>query len=98
MQPVQFWLNNKQFNEAIDKLGDKSELYGFAKDAFLKKLEDMKLKKKEVWFECPNKNCNKVYHVTVKANIEEKTGRLVPVCAHCGWNLVRRVKIVAKND
>ena len=98
MQEVRFSINNKQFNDAIDKLGDRSELYGFAKDAFLKKLEEMKTKRKEVWFECPNRTCHESYHVTVKANIEEKTGRLIPVCAHCGWNLVRRSKVVNVKD
>jgi len=98
MQLVQFWLNNNEYNNAINKLGNKSELYGFAKDAFLKEMEGMKMKKKEVWYECPNKTCNESYHVTVKAQIEEKTGRLVPVCAHCGWNLVRRSKIIDVKD
>ena len=98
MKLVQFWINNNEYKEAITKLGDKSELYGFAKEVFLKELEGMKMKKREVWFECPNKNCNQEYYVTVKANIEEKTGRLVPVCAHCGWNLVRRVKIIDVKD
>jgi len=45
MQRVQFWLNNQQYKEAIKKLGNKSKLYGFAKKAFLKRLEDLKVDK-----------------------------------------------------
>lgn len=44
---------------------------------------------KEVWFYCSW--CRTEYHVTVKCNIDE-WGRLVPVCAQCGTNLVRMVK------
>jgi len=95
MKLVQFWINNNEYNNAIKKLGDKSELYGFAKEIFLKELEEMKMKKREVWYECPK--CKKLYHVVVKANIEPVTGRLIPVC-DCGRNLVRRVKIIDVKD
>jgi len=93
MQLVQFWLNKKEYNNAITKLGNKKELYGFAKDAFLRRLEEVK--KKEVWYECPRDQ--KSFNVIVKAQIEAKTGRLIPVC-DCGCNLVRRVKIIDVKD
>ena len=92
MQQVRFWVNNQQYKDAIEKLGDASELYGFAKEAFLKALEEVKELRKEVWFECPR--CHKEYHVNVMATIEERTGGLIPVCS-CGKNLIRRVKKVA---
>ena len=42
MQKVQFWLNNQQYNDAVKRLGSKDKLYGFAKEAFLKKMEELK--------------------------------------------------------
>jgi len=93
MKPVRFSINEEEYKNAITKLGDKSGLYSFAKDAFLRRLEEVK--KKEVWFECLR--CKKTYNVMVKAHIEAKTGRLVPVC-DCGSNLIRRVKIVDVKD
>lgn len=41
MEKIQFWLNDKQFKEAIRKLGDKSKLYGFAKKVFLEALKNV---------------------------------------------------------
>jgi len=95
MKPVQFWINNTEYNNAIKKLGNKSELYGFAKEAFLKELEGMKMKKKKVWYECPKDH--KSFNTIVKAHIEPRTGQLIPVC-DCGCNLIRRVKVVAESD
>ena len=89
MQKVEFWLSNQQFNEAIEKLGAKKELYGFSKEAFLKALEEVKELKKEVWYECVV--CHKDFRQIVRAFIEEKTGRLIPTC-DCGRGLVKRVK------
>ena len=95
MQIVQFWLNNKDYNEAVRKLGDKSELYGFAKECFLSKLEGVKAVKKEVWYVCPEEG--KEFRQIVRAEIEARTGRLIPIC-DCGRGLVRRVKRIAEHD
>jgi len=95
MQIVQFWLNNKDYNEAVRKLGDKSELYGFAKECFLSKLEGVKAVKKEVWYECSA--CNIEWRQIVRAEIEAGTGKLIPIC-DCGKHLVRRVKRIAEHD
>lgn len=92
MEKVQFWLNDKDYKEAIEKLGSPKKLYGFAKDVFKNALKEVKEIKKEVWFECPR--CHAEYHTVVKAMIEIATGRLIPVC-DCGKSLVRRVKKVA---
>ena len=78
MQEVRFWVNGKQFNEAIGKLGDRAELYGFAKDAFLKRLEEVKELKKEVWYVCPEDS--REFRQIVRAEIEHETGRLIPIC------------------
>ena len=98
MQEVRFWVNNKEYNEAIGKLGDKAELYGFAKDAFLNQLKEVKEVKKEVWFECPNPSCKTTCRRFVRAEIEAGTGRLIPICEVCGRGLVRRVEKVAEHD
>lgn len=74
------------------KLGNKSELYGFAKKIFLKEIKELEEMKKDGWFECPS--CHAEYYRIVKATIEEKTGRLIPTC-DCGVNLVRRIKKIA---
>lgn len=89
MQPVKFSINEEQYKEAIEKLGDSSKFYGFAKTAFLKALEEVKELKKEVWYECVV--CHKDYRKIVRAVIEEKTGRLIPTC-YCGRGLIKRVK------
>jgi len=94
MQKVEFWLNNQQFNEAIEKLGVKKELYGFAKNSFLKALEEVKELKKEVGFECPS--CHAEYYREVKARISKTTGGLIPFCPKCYSNLIRRVKKIAE--
>ncbi|MBA7493435.1 hypothetical protein ES702_03993 [subsurface metagenome] len=95
MQEVRFWVNDKQHKEAISKLGDKAELYGFAKDAFLSKLKGVKEVKKEVWYVCPNPLCKVECRRFVRAEIEKGTGKLIPICESCGRGLVRRVERVA---
>ena len=92
MQEVRFWVNDKQHKEAISKLGDRAELYGFAKDAFLERLKEVKEVKKEVWYACPEDQ--KEYRQIVRAEIEAGTGRLIPIC-ECGKALVRRVEKIA---
>lgn len=95
MQEVRFWVNDKQHKEAISKLGDKAELYGFAKDAFLKRLKEVKEVKKLVWYVCPKEG--KEFRQIVRAEIEEGTGKLIPIC-DCGKHLVRRAEKVADKN
>lgn len=91
MQPVKFSINEEQYKEAIEKLGDQRAFYGFAKKAFLDALKEVKeVKKKEVWFECPN--CHAEYYKEVHARISKTTGGLIPFCSKCLSNLIRRVK------
>jgi len=98
MQEVRFWVNDKQHNEAVAKLGEKAELYGFAKDAFLGKLKELKNFKKIVFYVCPNSMCKAEFRRFVRTEIEAGTGRLVPICENCGKGLVRRVEKVAEHD
>jgi len=95
MQEVRFWVNDKQYNEAVSKLGEKAELYGFAKEAFLERLKEVKKFKKNVVYECSNPLCKTECRRFVRAEIEAGTGRLVPICETCGRRLVRRVEKVA---
>lgn len=97
MQEVRFWVNETQHKEAISKLGSKAELYGFAKDAFLNRLKEVKEVKKEVWYECPSPLCKTEWRQIVRAEIEAGTGKLIPIC-DCGKHLVRRVKTVADKN
>ena len=92
MQEVRFWVNNQQYNEAVGKLGERAELYGFAKDAFLERLKGVKELKKNVSYVCPEDG--KEYVHVVRAKIEAGTGKLIPIC-DCGKALVRRVVKVA---
>ena len=97
MQEVRFWVNDTQYKESIMKLGDRAELYGFAKNAFLERLKEIKELRKEVWYECPNSMCKTEWRQIVRAEIEAGTGKLIPIC-DCGTSLVRRVKKVAEHD
>lgn len=58
----------------------------------MNRLKEVKELKKVVWYVCPEEG--KEFRQIVRAEIEEGTGRLIPIC-DCGKGLVRRVKKVA---